>query len=216
MALDHKYISRGDNTIQLDSDGNITNYNAEIKGAKPSSWAVEEVSNAIVLGIIPYKLQCDYQQNITREEFCETIIQMLLVKFDVQTPEELLVQHGFTMLDNLFTDTSNPYVYAANLLGIVNGSSEDTFSPRNSIARQEAATMLARAASVLGVSIEDAPNATFSDGAKIQSWASDAVNYVCYAEIMKGVSEDSFDPDGTLTREQAYLSILRLYSILDC
>ena len=177
----------------------------------PSSWATQEVALAIQAGIIPYHLQRDYRQNITREEFCETILQMLMVKYGVQTPDALTEIFGLTMSDNLFSDTDNRCVYAANLLGIVNGTGQNLFTPDSSIARQEAATMLTRTAGVLGMDTQTPEQANFADDAKIRSWAKDSVNYVCSVQIMKGMSEEIFDPEGTLTREQAYLTILRLY-----
>lgn len=209
LAMDHKYISRGNNQIRLNRNGEITNSNTTENGTKPSSWAVDEVGKA--LSLIPYHLQGKYQQDITREEFCETVIQMLMVRSGAATPEALLEQYGLTMSKQLFADTDNPYVCAANLLGIVNGTGQNLFSPNNLIARQEAATMLARVAGVMGMETGNAPQTSFVDEGEIKSWAKDSVNFICNIKVMKGVSNNAFDPTGKLTRQQAYLTILRLY-----
>lgn len=209
MAMDHKYISRGNNQIRLNRDGEIINSNTTENGKKPSAWAVDEVGTA--LRLIPYHLQGKYQQEITREEFCETVIQMLMVRSGAATPEALLEQRGLTMSRQLFNDTDNPYVCAANLLGIVNGTGQNLFSPNNLIARQEAATMLARVARVMGMETGNAPQTSFVDEGEIKSWARESVNFICNIKVMKGVSDNAFDPTGNLTRQQAYLTILRLY-----
>jgi len=46
---------------------NITIYGA---GDEPSSWAKEDVMDAINRGYVPEHLQNNYQKPITREEFC--------------------------------------------------------------------------------------------------------------------------------------------------
>jgi hypothetical protein len=44
---------------------------------EPSGWAVEAVSRAKDLGILPEALQSSYQQNTTRAEFCELAVALI-------------------------------------------------------------------------------------------------------------------------------------------
>ena len=53
---------------------------------------------------------------------------------------------------------------------------------------------------------------TFADNASISSWARDAVGRVKAAGIMDGTGNNQFTPQGTYTREQSILTILRLYN----
>lgn len=193
LALNHKYTSRGDRKMILQWDGTIENRLHGIKGAIPSVWAVEEVNNGISLGIIPYHLQGGYQQNITREEFCETVIQMLMVKYGAATPEILMEKLGLTMVNGVFTDTDNPYVYAAITLNIVAGMEQNVFGANNFIARQEVANMLRCVAGIMGMPMETAYQTILCDEEIMSFWTDD---------LTIG-----------LTREQAYLMILEVYNM---
>lgn len=93
------------------------------------------------------------------------------------------------------------YVGTASKWGIVSGVGGDKFNPNGMITRQEAASMVARAAKVmqLKTDIEDANEvlALFSDGAKVSSWAKDSVAYC----VMDGIASWS----GTLQPQKNIL-----------
>lgn len=110
-----------------------------------------------------------------------------------------------------FTDTSDRHVVEAYQLGIVNGKSEGRFEPNASITRQEAAVMLRNTAAVLEI---DAPLSvsSFADINDIAPWAKDAVDFVSSAKIMDGTGNGRFSPQGLYTRQQAYITILRIYA----
>ena len=55
-------------------------------------------------------------------------------------------------------------------------------------------------------------SASFTDASAIQSYAVEAVNYVNTLGVMKGTSDTTFSPNGTYTRQQAYITALRLYN----
>ena len=54
----------------------------------------------------------------------------------------------------------------------------------------------------------------FTDSSSIQSYAVEAVNYVNALNVMKGTSDTTFSPNGTYTRQQAYITALRLYNAI--
>lgn len=83
------------------------------------------------------------------------------------------------------------------------------FAPNDPITRQEAAVMLRNTAKVLGAE-RPVSSPGFADQDKIADWAKDAVDFVFSAEIMGGVGNRQFDPEGTYTRQQAIMTILRL------
>lgn len=78
-----------------------------------------------------------------------------------------------------------PYVGTANTYGIVNGTSDITYNPNGTITRQEAATMVARAAKLCGMDIEldstETRNilAQFGDYTAAASWAQSSLAF-CY------------------------------------
>jgi len=86
-------------------------------------------------------------------------------------------------------------------------------APKNEISRQDAAALLMRAAKLIRGDIEITGQA-FADDANIADYARQAVSYVTTLKIMNGVGENGFDPTATYTREQAYVTIVRLFKSL--
>ena len=173
-----------------------------VSGA-PSEWAAAEVSEAVSLGLVPDALNNDFLRNTTREEFCDTLI-LTIARVN---PELIPATY-----DNAFSDTQNENVSILNALNIVSGIGGGLFNPSGSITRQEAATMLARAAKVMGAPAIGG-GADFADSGSIADWALDGVTYVSGAGIMRGTG-DGFDPLGLYTREQTIMTVLRLYTSL--
>jgi len=118
-----------------------------------------------------------------------------------------------------FTDTSDSDVEAAARLGIVNGRGNGRFDPQGTITRQEAAAMLYRTAAEVGVPLPEPGGAlAFDDSHQIAEYARDGVLFVATTsdlvsgkKVMEGVGGNLFSPLAGYTREQAYLTILRLY-----
>jgi len=175
----------------------------------PSSWAKAEVDEAIELGLVREAFQSDYKANITRADFCVLI--MTLVDSVSNGPPEGATDDE---PDNPFEDTHVYAVIRAYHLGIVTGKAEGIFDPAGAIQRQEAAAMLTLAAKVLGMDTS-AKASSFADGAGISAYAKESVDFVYDAEIMRGTGNDMFNPAGFYTREQAYMTVLRLYNVLN-
>ena len=70
--------------------------------------------------------------------------------------------------------------------------------------------MLMRAAKVLDMDSTGTGNTDFSDSEQVASWAAEAVDYICKAGIMNGKGEN-FDPTGSYSREQSFMTIYRLF-----
>lgn len=162
-----------------------------------SSWAETDVKNAESLGIVPDTLPVNYTQNITRENFCE-IIAPLYEKLTGKTITETAT----------FSDTNNSAVQKLAGLGIVGGTSADTFAPNNNLTRAEAAAIFARMGNKLGLSTSTV-STNFTDCAN--HWATSEIQ-TCYAMgLMSGTSENNFTPNGNLTIEQAIVIAMRAY-----
>ena len=72
--------------------------------------------------------------------------------------------------------------------------------------------MLYRAADVLSVDIKASVSKTeFSDDASIQEYAKVPVYKMQQAEVLKGVGNGLFDPQGTCTRAQAAVAIYNMF-----
>ncbi len=77
--------------------------------------------------------------------------------------------------------------------------------------------MLMRAAKVIGLAPGEA--VAFSDTASLPAWAKDGVDFVSGLsdpttgnKVMGGTGNNRFSPEATYTREQAYLTMLRLHN----
>lgn len=180
----------------------------EVKSTTPSAWASGEVKKAVNYGILPEWMRNNYQNNLTRIEFCallEYMIEGKTGKTALQLANELAqVQGGHFKAP--FDDALYMEVNDIARLGIISGVGNNLFNPLGEITRQEAATMLYRTANVLGY--DTSSNAiSFSD---VATWATKGVSYVTTKGIMVGTS-NGFDPGGKYTKEQAILTMVRFY-----
>jgi alpha-tubulin suppressor-like RCC1 family protein len=182
----------------------------------PAPWALSEVREAEYRKLVPPELQSEYTKTVTRSEFC-TLAVICVEQAKQMTVEQYIVQKGLIIPETSpFTDISGVSeraradILAAYALGIVAGTSATTFDPTKLITREQAAKMLTAAAAALGESTDVAAPA-FADSAQISSWALPYIGYVFDAKIMGGVGANKFDPQGGYQRQQAYMTMLRLY-----
>ena len=109
--------------------------------------------------------------------------------------------------DTSFTDVpGNRYFYSAVAWaenhGIVNGRTETTFAPDDSITRQEVATILHRYTLSKGLASGDnADLSTFLDHTTISNFAKDAMSWAVGSGLLNG-SYGNLDPKGNATRAQ--------------
>ena len=93
-------------------------------------------------------------------------------------------------------------------IGLMQGRSATDFG-YDSLTRQELAVVLYRAAKLMDCFNGDASHYEPSDTGEIAFWAKDAVSYVYHEGILIGTSDDTFSPNGFVTREMAYTAIHR-------
>ncbi len=185
------------------------------KDGTPSDWAEAEVSQALAYGLVPEHINSDYTEAITRSDFCDLIVNMI-VRAKGGTIADIVAGYADKADGISFPDTDSENVLAAAALGIVNGRASGTFDPDASITRQEAAKMLALAAKVMGADIS-ADTVTFADSDSIYAWAVPFVSYVNSVGVMKGTSTTTppnFSPVRTYSREQSILTVLRLFQMV--
>lgn len=179
----------------------------------PSDWAKAEVESAISQGLVPREMQNSYQTPITRQEFCRLAVTMVEV-VEEKPIAQVLSDQGLEQKENAFSDTQDDDIENACALGIVSGYEDGTFRPQGSIKRQEAAKMLYETAQVLGYTGSGGA-LTFADRDDIASYAVTAVKFASFSGVMKGVEDGRFDPLGLYTRQQAYITMDRLLSVLE-
>ncbi len=182
----------------------------------PATWASADIDAAYGYGLVPDAFCSLYEANMTRREMAELAVRMLTKVKGVSTETLVLAQSGKS-LDNAvadypFTDTSDRNVIAAYALGIVAGYGDTTFRPDNTITRQEAAKILTITAKLAGIPLSGTP-LSFADQGEILSWAKEYVDYVTATGIMKGMGDNIFSPLSNYTRQQALITMRRIYEM---
>lgn len=217
------YIYFGENTDKV----NIDNLEVQVstEDIEMSEWAENEVNEAIELGFVLEELQGDYQENITREEFAATAVMYLAYLYNMQI-DDMMDMWCLTHVDakgnpleikvDSFIDLDGSkfpvYIYYADTLGIVKGRGDGIFDPFSNITREEAAVMLNNVffSYATGFKLGYYDISKMTDYEKISEWAKASVKNMYVMNVMKGVSETEFSPQGQYTREQCFATFLRL------
>lgn len=147
--------------------------------------------------------------DMTREEFAEEILSMAYKSaITVKADDENKVS---------FSDTENEAVLTLASLDIVKGKSESEFAPNDSLTRQEAAVILYRFVDkkFTDSDISLHPEYNFDDSWKIADWATDAIDYMYYYNVILGVEPYVINPTENLTAEQGKLMAQRVIQYSD-
>lgn len=203
----HEYTHPISEMVIIEKNGKYGYATFETKDITPleeemSYWAFEEVKLAFEKDLIPASLQNSYKSDITRMEFAKLVVNLI---DEIQGVKDIEIS-------DVFNDTTNTDILYANSVGIINGYGDGTFRPYEKITRQEAAALLTRTAEFLGKDIST-NQTTVSDKSSISSWFLDSVSYVNQENIMTTTGNNNFSPQSTYTREQAYMTIYRLYKL---
>lgn len=87
--------------------------------------------------------------------------------------------------------------------GIINGKSEASFDPEGTMTRAEFAAIITR-----GLGLPDKGPATFSD-IQDTDWFCNYIGTAYSYGIIKGISDTHFNPNGTITRQEAAVMVAR-------
>lgn len=137
---------------------------------------------------------------ITRGEFASMIVRLFPL------PQGTAATPGFTDLGNgwardaVLTLTSN---------GIISGYEDDTFRADRNITRAEMIAILARIVNLATVTQEKTVNLKDID----RTWAKEQIQLAANAGIIRGRSENVFDPNKSATRAEVLNVLLRAISL---
>ncbi|NIK67259.1 S-layer homology domain-containing protein [Paenibacillus sp. BK720] len=112
-----------------------------------------------------------------------------------------------------FTDGASIQEWAADAIaiavnaGIVNGYGDGSFRPDVTITRAEIAVMIAR---ILQLPAASSGTTGFSDDATIPAWSKEAIEALKQEGLINGRGGNLFAPNGTATRAEAAVLLLRL------
>ena len=188
------------------SAGYATTLPSKQKTLAVSDWAREPYDRAWNNGLIPKYMERGFMTDkITREQFCDILILLL---------QKQGAAEGEPSSETNFSDTRNEGVLTLTQKGIIRGKSDTVFAPNDFLTREEAATILQRTLGCLGADAQKDSDLTFSDDADISDWAKEAVYALNGEGILLGTAENNFSPKSNFTKEQAVVTVLRIYDRL--
>ncbi|WP_143560819.1 S-layer homology domain-containing protein [Sporosarcina sp. P26b] len=130
---------------------------------------------------------------------------------DPPTPVPPIVENPST---ELFKDVPLSYAYATEIYflrdrGIINGDTDGTFDPGNTLSREHAAVILSRAFNLPPV---EQARREFSDVPKTHRYYNE-ISAIANANIVGGHSDGTFNPTGQLTRSQMAMILVKAYNL---
>ena len=186
----------------------------------PSNWSKEVIETLIEKEELPGYYEYKYQGSISRVEFCELVIRMLLDEYgsgnNLEDFDDYKFKHDKFYDISIYNKVSYFQVYSvykAYNFDIINGKSQNYFHPHENITREEAAIILKNTVEYLSDEKFQKQKLKFEDEEAISSWAHDAVEFVNSTDIMKGMSSGKFEPKGNFTYEQTYTTIDRIKTL---
>lgn len=113
------------------------------------------------------------------------------------------------------TEKDYQYLVAAFKHGVTTGKTANTFDPKATLTREQAATMLVRAIGLEGKAPTPGYKTQYKDDHRIASYARDSIYVASELGLIQGKENGNFDPKGKLTRAQSALLIERFLNYLE-
>ncbi|MDR0324574.1 MAG: cellulase family glycosylhydrolase [Oscillospiraceae bacterium] len=180
-----------------------------------SGWARDGIQSAYAKGVIPEDIQNNYQNVITRAEFCRMAVRWLEFRLR-KGIDTIVAERGIPeRMGHTFSDTTNTDILAAYRLGVTGGEVAPTdaapgrFNPSGQFNREQAAMMILNTVKVAGMDVSNTSSAGFNDIGTASSWAVNAINYVRNAGIMSGTGTADnplFSPQRLYTRQESIVT----------
>lgn len=174
------------------------------------SWAREDIERLTSRGLVSGYPDGSFRPNnpVTRAEFAVLLGRLLGPPTD---DERSLPFKDAASIPDWARDT----IAVAHCRGIASGYEDGTFRPHERISRAEAAAILARGCTVLGIPVPDEPVLpAYTDWETVPEWARLSVAEVYAAGIMRG-RDDRFVPYADLSRAEATAILGRLLQKLE-
>ena len=206
----------GEGVLSVSAGEKICEIPVKVESVYPFSdianhWAREQIKYVYDNGIVSgYQLESGLSflpsKNITREEFAVIMCRMLGVNIDNISE----CTRDFADIDEI-SDWAKPYVYAmANkeiILGKKGGENKIFFSPKVTLTRAEAITILSR---VLNLDVVSENG--FSDDSEIPDWAKEAIYMMAERKFVSGYEDNTIRPNNNVNRAEATAMIYNIIS----
>jgi hypothetical protein len=146
-------------------------------------------------------------RNMTRAEFATIMVRALGLKSGTG-------ESGF--VDVSTADWYCAYIKTAASYGIIKGYDNGNFSPNDTITREQATTMIARAMKITGLDAKLTNGeisqllSAFSDGTSASAYAKENIAACLKAGITSGTSDTTVSPKADITRAEVAVMVQRL------
>lgn len=162
------------------------------------------LKSAVSLGIVDAEKK-EWNESITREQFCEYTFNMLNGIKELPTAK---------LSKNPFDDVTNYKINILSFVGILSGKGDGKFAPGDKLSREEAAVILSRAAKYSEVDLPLAKvDASYSDNTEISPWALSDVYSLKLSNIIED-TENGFKPKANISEEDAVRALVKLHNII--
>ena len=205
ISLDDPRFAKNSNTIL---DGILTYYEKgkgfrHIQGGETNQMATEQCFCAIVA----VKRFIDGKNSLYSMSDAISVLDSDSLEYGLPGKNSDVLQMSVVSPNKTFDDikghenqTAIEQLAARN---IINGKTDSSFDPKSTMTRAEFATIVVRG---LGLSVKG--NSSFADVTE-NDWFYDYVNAAYKYGIINGVSDTEFNPNGTITREEAAVMVTR-------
>lgn len=178
-------------------------------------WAVNEIKVAAAKSLVPYDLTDHYDSNITREEMAVLLENAIVTAGNYADMDAYMIDNGVGYTTGNFADCIGRDESIDRLfkLGIISGRTDVLFEPDGAVSRQEAAAMITRVADLF-MYVGTNYRLNTADSSNVAPWASFYVRWVMDKGIMSADENNRFNPDGTVSVQQAITAVSRLFDLI--
>jgi len=170
-----------------------------------SDWAMNYVEHAKQINLLPRWNQIDYKKDISRLEVCQLTDNLLRIKN----------QKISDIKKYPFDDTEDKAIKELYNIGVIKGKTETEFFPYHNITREEFVKILYQVYEYMTNNSELLESEfDFADKGEISDWAIESIKNMASLGIIKGYEDGRFDPNGTITKEQAVVMLQRVYDLM--
>ncbi len=194
-------------TVDITEAGNyvVLEFNKQFEDVTDQHWANKTIKKMAAMLIAQGVNASEFapQRDVTRAEF----VSFLARAFNLAAGADEAGQFADVDAGKWYANA----VQAAFQAGIINGTSRTTFSPEDTITREQMAMMLLNAyAYQNGEQAAAAVGSGFADQSSFSGWARDAVQAAQGLGLVNGRGNNLFVPQGQLTRAESMQAILNL------
>lgn len=204
-AVKDGYADAGVQTLTLISSGAEKDWSSPYKDVAADAWCFDAVGYVSQRGIMGGTSKATFSPNAPM-----TRAMLAMALYHMAGSPKVSSAPGFTDVPPGAEDAAA--VAWASGVGVVNGTTDATFSPQATVTRQQLAAMFYRYANnVAQADITVSKDLTgYADASAVGSWAAESLSWAVGAGLVNGTGAAALSPTGTATRAQAAAMLQRL------